>query len=110
MLKTLLFLMVLIFFQSVSALNYASKSAWLIAEKNKQNTEFDVFYVHPTLLRDAAKPYPDFSNAKVRARLKGFSAAQTGIFGNAARVFVPAVRQLEIGRCLAGDLKTNPLL
>lgn len=110
MLKTLLFLVVLISFQSVSALNYASKSAWLIAEKNKQNTEFDVFYVHPTLLRDAAKPYPDFSNAKVRARLKGFSAAQAGIFGNSARIFVPAVRQLEVGRCLAGDLKTNPLL
>ena len=40
MLKTLLFLVVLIFFQSVSALNYASKNAWLIAEKNKQNTDF----------------------------------------------------------------------
>ena len=110
MLKSLFTLIVLAFFWNVSAVNYASKNAWLIAEKNKQNTEFDVFYIHPTLLRDAAKPYPDFANAKVRARLKGFSAAQAGIFGNAARIFVPAVRQLEIGRCLAGDLKTNPLL
>ena len=25
---------------------------WLIAEKDKQNTEFDVFYIHPTLLKD----------------------------------------------------------
>ena len=110
MLKSLFMLAALTFFWNVSALNYASKKAWLIAEKNKQNTEFDVFYVHPTLLRDAAKPHPDFSNAKVRARLKGFSAAQAGIFGNSARIFVPAVRQLEIGRCLAGDLRTNPQL
>ena len=66
MLKTLLFLVVLIFFQSVSALNYASKSAWLIAEKNKQNTDFDVFYVHPTLLRDAAVIDTDDLSARCR--------------------------------------------
>ena len=53
---------------------------WLIAEKDKQNTEFDVFYIHPTLLKDKKNPFPDFSNQRIRKRLKKFSADQTGIF------------------------------
>lgn len=73
---------------------------WLIAEKDKQNTEFDVFYIHPTLLKDKKNPFPDFSNQRIRKRLKKFSADQTGIFGNMARVFVPAVRQVEYLRVI----------
>ena len=76
------------------------KPDWLIAEFNKKNALFDVFYIHPTLLKDEKNPYPDFNNAKIRNRLTGFSRAQAGIFGSNARIFVPAVRQLEITRCL----------
>ena len=105
MLKKSLLFVLLSFSCSIFALNYASKSSWLIAETNKQGTDFDVFYVHPTLLRDARNPYPDFSNPKVLDRLKRFSGAQAGIFGSSARVFVPAVRQLEFTRCMAENLK-----
>ena len=73
---------------------------WLIAEYDKKDALFDVFYIHPTLLEDKKNPFPDFKNAKIRKRLTGFSRAQTGIFSKQARVFVPAVRQLEFIRCL----------
>ena len=105
MMKKFLLLLLTAVSVSLSALDYASKSSWLVAENNKQGTAFDVFYVHPTLLKDAKNPYPDFANPKVLNRLKRFSAAQAGIFGDSARVFVPAVRQLEITRCLAENKK-----
>ena len=99
-LKRLFLAVGLLALHAVSGMNYALPASWLIAEKNKQNTEFDVFYVHPTLLKDAQNPFPDFSTPRVLERLKGFSAAQTGVFGSSARVFVPAVRQLEFSRCM----------
>jgi hypothetical protein len=107
MLKKLLFLILLSVSCSVFALDYASKSAWLAAETGKTGTDFDVFYVHPTLLKDKKNPFPDFSNPKVLNRLKRFSTAQAGIFGKSARIFVPAVRQLEITRCLAENQKAK---
>ena len=82
------------------AMDYTRSVNWLIAEKNKKNTAFDVFYVHPTLLKDAKNPFPDFNDPGVYNRLKGFSAAQTSVFGSSARIFVPAVRQLEFIRCM----------
>ena len=85
----------------LGALDYADKKSWLVAETGKSRTGYDVFYIHPTLLSDAKNPYPDFDNAKVRDRLKNFSAAQAGIFSGRARIFVPAVRQLEFGRCIS---------
>ncbi|MBR7104900.1 MAG: DUF1893 domain-containing protein [Lentisphaeria bacterium] len=99
MLKKFLFLPALTVVFCLSALDNAPKSSWLIAEKDKKNASFDVFYIYPTLLKDKETPYPDLSAAKVRTRLKKFSAAQTGIFDHNARIFVPAVRQLEYTRC-----------
>ena len=91
----------------LSALDIAAPDGWLIAETDKKGTSFDVFYIHPTLLADEKNPYPDFGDPKVRARLADFSAAQTGLFGGKARIFVPAVRQLEFKRCLR-EMKRNP--
>ena len=33
---------------------------WLIAEYDKKDALFDVFYIHPTLLKDKKNPFPDF--------------------------------------------------
>ena len=99
-LKRLFFAVVLLSLFAVCGMNYNLPGSWLIAEKNKPDTMFDVFYVHPTLLKDAQNPFPDFGNHRVLERLKGFSAAQTGVFGSTARIFVPAVRQLEFSRCM----------
>jgi len=91
----------------LAALDYADKNNWLVAETGGTQTLYDVFYIHPTLLSDAKNPYPDFGNAKVRDRLRNFSAAQAGIFSGRARIFVPAVRQLEFKRCIS-DMAKNP--
>ena len=85
----------------------ADPAGWLIAEAYKKDTSFDVFYLHPTLLSDKKNPYPDFGNPEVRARLVYFSAAQTALFGKEARIFVPAVRQLEFKRCLQEMKRTS---
>ena len=89
------------------ALDHAGPANWLIAETDRKDTSFDVFYIHPTLLSDGKKPYPDFGDPKVRARLVDFSAAQTALFGKKARIFVPAVRQLEFKRCLREMKRTS---
>jgi len=85
----------------LAAFDYADRKNWLVAETGESRTGYDVFYIHPTLLSDAKNPYPDFGNAKVRDRLRNFSAAQAGIFSGRARIFVPAVRQLEFKRCVS---------
>ena len=84
-----------------AAPDYADKRNWLIAGTGEDRAGYDVFYIHPTLLSDAKNPYPDFGSAGVRDRLRNFSAAQAGIFAGQARIFVPAVRQLEFRRCIS---------
>ena len=91
----------------LAALDYADGKNWLIAETGRTQAGYDVFYIHPTLLSDAKNPYPDFGNSKVRDRLKNFSAAQAGIFSGRARIFVPAVRQLEFKRCIS-EMEKSP--
>ena len=108
MLKKRLLIFFCIFCTAVFALDPARADAWLISEAAKKKGDFDVFYIHPTLLRDKKNPYPDFKNPAVRRRLVTFSRAQTGIFGEDVRVFAPAVRQLEIGRCLEDMKKYGP--
>ena len=83
------------------ATDYRSPENWVICEADKPDTEFDVFYVYPTLFADKKQPLMNWrDNPKLRAKTVGFAKAQTGIFGNKARVFAPFVRQLEYNRCL----------
>ena len=82
--------------------DYRTPENWVICEAEKQNTDYDVFYVYPTLFADKKQPLMNWrNNPKLRAKTVGFAKAQTGIFGDRVRVFAPFVRQLEYNRCLA---------
>lgn len=82
---------------------YAEAENWVIRQNNVpvENTDFDVFYVYPTLVADRDKPLMDWQDPKVAAKTVGFVRAQTvELFGSQARVFAPYVRQQEYYRCL----------
>ena len=82
--------------------DYRDPGNWVICEAEKRNTDFDVFYVYPTLFADKKQPLMNWrNNPKLRAKTVAFSEAQTGIFGDKARVFAPFVRQLDNTRCLS---------
>ena len=82
--------------------DYRNPENWVICEAEKQNTDYDVFYIYPTLFADKKQPLMNWrDDPKLRAKTVAFVKAQTGIFGDRARVFAPFVRQLEYGRCLA---------
>ena len=81
--------------------DYRQAENWAICEADKPDTDFDVFYVYPTLFADKKQPFMNWrDNPKLRAKTVGFAKAQTGIFGDKVRVFAPFVRQLEYHRCL----------
>jgi len=87
--------------------DYRSPENWVICEAEKPDTDYDVFYVYPTLFADKKQPLMRWNgNSKLCAKTLGFATAQTGIFGDRARVFAPFVRQLEYGRCLE-ELEPN---
>ena len=88
------------------ALDYNDPRNWVIPPetlggKVEDGTEFDLFYLYPTLVSSKEKPLMDHLDPKVRAKTEGFAAAQTvAIFGGKARVYAPYVRQLEYTRCI----------
>jgi pimeloyl-ACP methyl ester carboxylesterase len=86
----------------IESVKYGDASNWAICESDKRNTDFDVFYVYPTLFADKKRPRMNWcDNPKLRAKTVAFAKAQTGIFGARARVFAPFVRQLDYTRCLS---------
>ena len=91
----------------IAGVNYDDAANWAICEADKPGTDFDIFYVYPTLFADKNQKYMNWrDNPKLRAKTVAFAKAQTGIFGSKARVFAPFVRQLEYNRCLA-ELKPD---
>ena len=85
----------------IAGVNYDDAANWAICEAEKPDTDYDVFYIYPTLFADKNQKYMDWcDNPKLRAKTVAFAKAQTGIFGARARVFAPFVRQLEYRRCL----------
>ena len=93
-------------FLRAEALDYNDPRNWVIAPatldgKAEDGTEFDLFYIYPTLVSSKEKPLMDHLDPKVRAKTSGFAAAQTvAIFGGSARVYAPYGRQLEYSRCI----------
>ncbi|MBP5531549.1 MAG: DUF3089 domain-containing protein, partial [Lentisphaeria bacterium] len=86
----------------IESVKYGDASNWVICEAEKPNTDYDVFYVYPTLFADKKRPRMNWrDNPKLRAKTVAFATAQTGIFGDKARVFAPFVRQLDYTRCLS---------
>jgi len=94
------------FLLRAEALDYNDPRNWVIPPetlkgKVEDGTEFDLFYVYPTLVSSKEKPLMDHLDPKVRAKTEGFAAAQTvAIFGGKVRVYAPYVRQLEYTRCI----------
>lgn len=96
--------------------DYRDRANWVIYEAEKKGTNFDVFYVYPTLVSTPSRPYMEWrDDPPVRDKTSGFAAAQTGIFGDKARIFAPYVRQLEYSRIThalapANDWRNSPAL
>ncbi len=81
------------FVVALTGMDYAKSENWAIAEPNKTETTFDLFYIYPTLVASAPGGLMDWRDMEVVEKTVSFSRAQTGIFGAHARVFVPYVRQ-----------------
>lgn len=81
-------------------LDYGDAENWIIADSGIADRSYDLFYIYPTLVNDQTKPYMDWSDPEVVRKATGFTAAQTLIFSEEARIFAPRVRQLEYSRCL----------
>lgn len=93
------------------ALDYSRKENWVIlpaSTASADETEFDVFYIYPTLAATPLKPYMSWKdNPAMQNKTVDFASAQTGIFGKKARVFAPYVRQLEFTRCRRPIVESN---
>ena len=89
---------------------YADPGNWVIRETDKTGTDYDIFYVYPTLAGKAETPEMEWrTNPKLQKKITGFSRAQThGIFGKKVRVFVPYVHQLTY-QSVTAMMKKRPL-
>lgn len=76
--------------------SYANRNNWVIRDAEKTDSEYDVFYVYPTLAGKADTPEMVWkNNPKLKKKITGFAKAQTyGIFGKEVRVFSPYIHQL----------------
>ncbi|MDD3153562.1 MAG: DUF3089 domain-containing protein [Victivallaceae bacterium] len=93
------------------ALDYADRANWAILEETDNTAKadgFDLFYIYPTLASSKNTALMDWNTPAVRDNAMRFIRAQTGIFGGRPRVFVPKVRQLEIGRSMTILQKRDP--
>ena len=89
---------------------YADRNNWVIRDERKTGTDYDVFYIYPTLAGKAKTPEMEWQNdPKLQKKIIGFSQAQTyGILGRNVRAFVPYVHQLTY-RSVAAIMKKRPL-
>ena len=89
---------------------YADSSNWVICDAQKNDAEYDVFYVYPTLAGKAKTPEMEWkNNPNLQKKIIGFAKAQTyGIFGKNVRVFSPYVHQLTYASVMS-IMKKRPL-
>ena len=68
---------------------YADRNNWVIRDERKTGTDYDVFYIYPTLAGKAKTSEMEWKNdPKLQQKITGFANAQTyGIFGKKVRVF-----------------------
>ena len=90
--------------------SYGDRNNWVIRDEQKTDSEYDVFYVYPTLAGKADTPEMEWkNNPELQKKITGFAKAQTyGIFGKKARVFSPYVHQLTYSS-VARIMKKRPL-
>ena len=89
---------------------YADRNNWVIRDERKTGTDYDVFYIYPTLAGKAATSEMEWeNNPKLQKKISGFAKAQTyGVFGKNVRVFSPYVHQLTYAS-VTGIMKKRPL-
>ena len=81
---------------TAAATDYGIPSKWVVCEADKKDTEFDVFYVYPTLFTNPLSPLMDLdAEPRLRERVFNFTTEQTDAVVPHARIFAPAVRQLD---------------
>lgn len=79
--------------------DYSDESSWVILNGNSdKNTEFDVFYIYPTLVSDKNCPITDWKKPENFKKTSEFVKFQTGIFEGKARIFAPFTRHCEYKR------------
>lgn len=94
----------------VFAVDYSDSKNWVINENDKQNTDFDVFYIYPTISRSDTELLFDWSNPKNSKFAYKFSKAQTSEFNQKkVRVFAPFIRQAELDTALADISKIKTM-
>ncbi len=89
---------------------YADRNNWVIRDERKTGTDYDVFYIYPTLAGKAETPEMEWENdPKLQQKITGFANAQTyGIFGKKVRVFSPYLHQLTYASVMK-IMKKRPL-
>ncbi len=75
---------------------YSDPANWVICDYQHTNTDYDIFYIYPTLAGKASDPEMEWiTDPALRKKIIAFSHAQTyDIFGKNVRVFVPYLHQL----------------
>lgn len=98
---TLIILLLFTLCTQVFAIDYSKSENWAINSNNKLNTEYDVFYIYPTLFKTDKKSLFDWNNPEYNQKAKKFSELQTSIFDSKkVRVFAPFVRQADLTSAL----------
>ena len=91
---------------------YADPASWAVCDSERTGTDYDVFYIYPTLAGKATTPEMEWrSDPRLRKKIVDFSRAQTyGVFGKNVRVFVPYLHQLtyaEVSKILSARVLTK---
>lgn len=89
--------LLLTFCSQVFAIDYSKSENWVINSMDKPNTEYDVFYIYPTLFKTDKKALFDWKKPEYNQKAKIFSELQTSIFDSKkSRIFAPFVRQVDL--------------
>ncbi|MCQ2753902.1 MAG: DUF3089 domain-containing protein [bacterium] len=100
----------LLFIQICYATDYSNPINWVINSNTKENTEYDIFYIYPTIFATEKTALFDWSDEQNSKKAKKYANAQTSIFNQKeTRVFAPFVRQLDFVSILSyiDELKSS---
>lgn len=83
------------FVLTTTATDYGDPRNWVRCDRDKAGS-FDIFYVYPTLFYNPLPRHMEVNaEPHVRKRLYHYTTEQTDVIAPGARIFTPAVRQLD---------------
>lgn len=95
--------------EKLPPIDYTNPANWAIYTPAVEATKsFDVFYIYPTLVASAEVPLMQWDQA-TKDKVIPFSKAQLKGFEKIANLYVPYVRQLEMGRAME-EMTDNVLI